>query len=987
MKNPVYASTVTQAYTFGENARWIRPIAAEKFSNQMFRKSFVLDEKPQAAVMIAMAANYAEIYINGEAAASLAVRSYMFDQVYEVYDVLPYLHQGKNVIAVMNTDTGEEIRAGFAMELRVDGREICFTDDSWVYEDEKALKNPVNHLISGGGEEVVDAEKLIVDFAEIDFDDTQWKRAVVVGNELLHKPHEAFHQSMIKAQTAEVHYAEKISALMLAQTPMGYPMRMPSSNNGITLAMTNIVAEEDTEMTFVINGALKGVSMDGQMIPMNQSLNIRKGVHFCMIAYAWTPEFLIRTKSKLEFVSPLEDGSVFASYLIETPPIRYPWNEYKGKNAADIKAEEILLCPTFFALPDEIKEKLTSANYTVPTTAFSEIVTRDYLIPVNGYAEERILENCRIAPADDAIRVENLDTILSENAEVILMPQKEKQHFILDFGTEQVGQIAFELDAPKGTVLEIHSFEMITDAGIKYMKDVTTIRYICREGLQSYISRRQRGFRYLSVTLYGHTRDVVLKDIHTIETRYPMTGAEFSCSDERLNQIYRMSVRTAEVCSLDLYVDCPGYEQNPWTGDARTTANVNLMNFGEFAFDEQYLKLIAKSIDDGLWICHRRRSPRYINKLYLPCACFPTYPDGCIPVWSFMWLLQVWDHYEITGDKKCLADLFGAVTETLNRCERMTDDRGLFDMQGAWNLIEWANNDLDFYGEVTANNVMLSYCFTKAADMADVLDMPEIAAHNREMSKKYRDAVNTYCWDDKQKAYVDTVRDEYAYARYLAYMEERHMSALSYEDYKKRARISVQTNTMALLYDCVPESKKEKALRFLIDNIKSGLYVSGTPANRTTGKPSDEEAPDGYVHIGSPFFLYFALQTLYKFGYDDLAILSQKRDWSNLLDSGLTTCIETFKRGKDWTRSVAHAWSASPAIFFMKEVLGVKPIKAGYTAFKVEPKPSGLDFAKGSVPTPYGRIYVEWKKNEDGTLEISCNAPKECAIIFKESSI
>ena len=32
----------------------------------------------------------------------------------------------------------------------------------------------------------------------------------------------------------------------------------------------------------------------------------------------------------------------------------------------------------------------------------------------------------------------------------------------------------------------------------------------------------------------------------------------------------------------------------------------------------------------------------------------------------------------------------------------MTNDRGLFDMQGAWNLIEWANNDLSFYGEVTA---------------------------------------------------------------------------------------------------------------------------------------------------------------------------------------------------------------------------------------------------------------------------------------------
>ena len=209
------------------------------------------------------------------------------------------------------------------------------------------------------------------------------------------------------------------------------------------------------------------------------------------------------------------------------------------------------------------------------------------------------------------------------------------------------------------------------------------------------------------------------------------------------------------------------------------------------------------------------------------------------------------------------------------------------------------------------------------------------------------------------------------------------MPTLSYEDYMKRARISVQTNTMTLLYDCVPEERREKAMRFLIDNIESGVYVSGTPANRTTDIPSDAEAPDGYVHIGSPFFLFFALQTLYKFGRDDLAILSQKRDWGNLLDSGLTTCIETFKSGRDWTRSVAHAWSASPAIFFMSEVLGVKPIEAGYTKFVVDPKPSGLSFAKGSVPTPYGRIYVEWKKNEDGTLEISCDAPKECERVFK----
>ena len=86
----------------------------------------------------------------------------------------------------------------------------------------------------------------------------------MVGNELLHEPYASFRQSKIKAQTADVHYAKKISALMLAQTPMGYPMRLPSSNNGVTLAMTHIVAEEDTELTFVVRDGVRAVSIDGQ---------------------------------------------------------------------------------------------------------------------------------------------------------------------------------------------------------------------------------------------------------------------------------------------------------------------------------------------------------------------------------------------------------------------------------------------------------------------------------------------------------------------------------------------------------------------------------------------------------------------------------------------------------------------------------------------------------------------------------------------------
>ena len=978
MKNPIYAKAVSEPYFFGEESRWIRAVGAEKHSSQMFRKTFCLENLPEKAVLLAMAANFAEIYINGEPATTVSVRSYIFDQVYEVADILPYLKEGKNVIAVMNIDTGEPVRAGFALEIQADGKTVCLTDDSWVYKKEEAIEGPINHYISGGGEEIVRAAKLTEGFAALDFDDRDWTPAEIIGGELLHAPYTSFHQSKIEAQTADVHLPKFVSALMLADSTKGYPMQMSPSNQGVTCAMTQITVTEDTEITVIPCKDFRSVSVDGKILPLNCPVRLSAGAHFCVISYAWTPEFFIRTEGELSFVSPIDEAAPFASYLIATPPTRYPWNQPKVNVAVEEKANMLLACASFDEVPEEVKTALVSAHYDIPDSVLFDILTRAHEIPANGFAETRILNDERIARTDGTALVDGLNSVFAENTCVRISPQQKMVNFVLDFGEEQVGKFAFELEAPDGAIIEMHSFEMITDNGIKHMRKAETLRYVCKEGLQSYISRRLRGFRYLSVYVYGHDADVVLKDIHVIETRYPMTGADFSCSDEMINRVYQMCIRTAEVCSLDLYVDCPGYEQNAWTGDGRVTATVNLLNFGAFEYDKQYLKLIAQSIEDGLWLNYRTKNPRYVNHLYLPCACFPTYPEGCIPVWSFMWLLQVYDHYKYTGDREFLAELFGAVKETLARCEKMTDSRGLIDMQGAWNLLEWANNDLDFYGEVTGNNVMLSHCYRRAAEMAGILGELALSVYYNEKATAYRDAVNAYCWDDVRKGYVDTVRDPYAYERYCEYMDMRKMPKVSYEEYLKKGRIGVQSNTLALIYGCVPEGRRADTLRWLEDNMGSGIYVSGTPANRTTGDPSEEEAPGGYVHIGSPFFLYFALKALYKFGREDLAILAQRRDWANLLESGLTTCIETFKSGKDWTRSVAHAWSASPAIFLMTEVLGVQPVKAGYTEFTVAPKTSGLDFAKGSVPTPYGRIYVEWKKKDDGELEIICKAPENC---------
>ena len=87
--------------------------------------------------------------------------------------------------------------------------------------------------------------------------------------------------------------------------------------------------------------------------------------------------------------------------------------------------------------------------------------------------------------------------------------------------------------------------------------------------------------------------------------------------------------------------------------------------------------------------------------------------------------------------------------------------------------------------------------------MYELIGNAEKAEFYREKSRAYRDAVNAYCWDDGEHAYVDTVRDEYAYKEYVRFCTEKGREILSFDDYTSLSRVSAQTNTFAFLYVCV----------------------------------------------------------------------------------------------------------------------------------------------------------------------------------------
>ena len=65
---------------------------------------------------------------------------------------------------------------------------------------------------------------------------------------------------------------------------------------------------------------------------------------------------------------------------------------------------------------------------------------------------------------------------------------------------------------------------------------------------------------------------------------------------------------------------------------------------------------------------------------------------------------------------------------------------------------------------------------------------------------------------------------------------------------------------------------------------------------------------------------------------------------------------------KGLRHSLCHGWAAGPAAWCSRRILGVDPLKPGFREIRFIPDLCDLEFAEGTVPTPYGVIAVKLQK-------------------------
>lgn len=557
--------------------------------------------------------------------------------------------------------------------------------------------------------------------------------------------------------------------------------------------------------------------------------------------------------------------------------------------------------------------------------------------PVDDPAPDTATRMRREARATESCAVRYPNSLLRHSADSAIVLSGGDAFIIIDFGREVVGFPILRIrDGGRGAI-DIGYSEALDGSGDvdpTRQSILQADRLILHGGRQEWQTFGRRAFRYMQLTFRGLESPLHLESVSIDTIGYPVEQTStFECSDDLLNEIWRTGVYTLSLCMQDAYEDCPLREHGQYPGDVRVEA---LQNYYAF-FDT---KLVAKALRQFV---QSQREDGLFNALW------PSSTNHVLPDYNLVWVVILHDYHLYTGDRELVEELHPNMRLLLENWVRTQEsENGLLtwnpdptrEMHEWWLFIDHA--PLDKRGEVAAYNAFYYQALRCAAKLASSVGKIDDAVEWHDRTEKVLNAFNSRFWSEERSAYVDCCADG-----------------------RQSDTVSVQTNTLAVLFGLADPSRSER----IKDLLRSALPDAG----RAT---SDSRPSTPLVRSSGPYFNFYVLQAMAKLAMDREALDLIRRDWGEMLRRGATTWWETFDPawpdGAVCPDSLCHAWSGAPTYFLPAEVLGVKPSMPGSPVAIVQPRVGDLQWAKGCVATHKGPVTVEWHAEEGGfTVEIS----------------
>lgn len=298
------------------------------------------------------------------------------------------------------------------------------------------------------------------------------------------------------------------------------------------------------------------------------------------------------------------------------------------------------------------------------------------------------------------------------------------------------------------------------------------------------------------------------------------------------------------------------------------------------------------------------------------CANYPTSVTQVIPDFSLFWILALNDYLRYTGDKTNVAQHMGTVDKVLEAFEILKNSDGLINPTKYWAYVDWVpgwERGVPPKGDdepLTVTCLMYAAALRAAGQLCLALGKNARASEYESRAIEMISAVNAHCYDADAGLYLNSpTGDTY----------------------------SQHTSVWAVL---------------------SGA-VTGEHASRLIDTTFNSDKAVAKCSFSMNHYLFRALEAADRYNYAPQVFAG----WEKMLDLHCTTWCEN----PDTPRSECHAWSSAPTYELSAITLGVMPTLSGYSALRIKPdaKTLGLDWARGTVPTPYGCVEVDWTVEGD----------------------
>ena len=182
-----------------------------------------------------------------------------------------------------------------------------------------------------------------------------------------------------------------------------------------------------------------------------------------------------------------------------------------------------------------------------------------------------------------------------------------------------------------------------------------------------------RVFRYVKIEIETRDAPLEIHDFHNLFTAYPLKeNAEFLSEDPELERIWEISWRTARLCALETYMDCPYYEQIQYIGDTRIQALISMYVDGDHRLAKNALSQFYNSMQ-----------PMGLTK-----SNHPSSNSQIIPPFSLIFISSVHDYFMLRNDHEFVSTFLPGIRFILSWFLSKIDDTGMLGPLPYWNHVD-----------------------------------------------------------------------------------------------------------------------------------------------------------------------------------------------------------------------------------------------------------------------------------------------------------